>query len=84
MSAGWLHNSRSLKRSLDEEDIANLTREELYEIFWKSNLSFAIEPPPPSESGSGDVESGDVESGVTCITLSTLNVLLEYKGHCSL
>ena len=78
--AGWLQNSRTLKRSqLDEEDIANLTKEELYEIFWRSNLSFPIEPPPPSESG-----SGDIESGVTYIILSTLNVLLEYKGHCSL
>ena len=83
MSAGWLQNSRALKRALasqlNEEDIVNRTKEELYEMFWKSNLSLAIEPPPPSESG-----SGDVESGVTCIILSTLSLLNEYKFHCSL
>lgn len=42
----------------DEDDAANLTKEELYELFWKLNLSVAIEPPPSSESGSGDAESG--------------------------
>ena len=67
---GLLQNSRALKRALgsqlDEEDAANRTKEELYEIFRKQNLSFAIEPPPPSESG-----SGDAESGVKCYIVNT-------------
>jgi len=62
--------------SLDDEDVANLTKEEIREMIYKCNFTLAIEPPPPSESGSG---SGDTESGTACIT-STVNVLLSTKG----
>jgi len=62
-----LLNYQSLKRASDsqpkEEGSANYTREELYEMFRKLNLSLIIpEPPLPNYSGSGD---DDDQSGVT-------------------
>ena len=42
----------------------------------KYNLNQPIEPSPLSENGSG---SGDTESGMACITSSTVNVLLSTK-----
>ena len=72
-----MQNSRLLRKALgplDEEDIANFTKEELREM--KYNLNQPIEPSPLSENGSG---SGDTESGMACITSSTVNVLLSTK-----